>query len=358
MRLLLLNQYGSNSGAPTGRILGELGAGLQRLGHEILLLSVDASYGQPRRGKARILHELRTHAQLVTRSLRGGKVDAVLSLTSPACLAVTADFIAKILGARHFHWAMDIYPEAGVRLGELKEGALARLLTRSMHRAYQKAKRVVVLDEDMREHLGREYGVDSTILEPFPPEVTWPPPEVVSDGPKRWLYSGNLGRAHEIDALLQVQKNLEESGSNSELVLQGQGAQFTASQEAARALGLRGVRWRPPAPEEKLGQSLLEADVLVVTRKPAMKGLLLPSKLMLAELSGRPILWIGDTDGFTAARLHKAGHGVFASDDIEPISAWLREKLNPHAPPPAPPRATSAMREQVIAAWNGLLREK
>ena len=54
-----------------------------------------------------------------------------------------------------------------------------------------------------------------------------------------------------------------------------------------------------------------------------MKGLLLPSKLMLAELSGRPILWIGDTDGFTALRLRKAGHGVFASDQIEPIAEWL-----------------------------------
>jgi colanic acid biosynthesis glycosyl transferase WcaI len=357
MRLLLLNQYGPGSGAPTGRILGELAEGLQQLGHVVTLLEVDAAYGKSRRGLRRIVHEMNAHALLACRSARQRQVDAVLSLTSPACLAVTGAFVARLLRARHFHWAMDLYPEAGIRLGELREGALTRFLAGQMRRAYRKAERVVVLDEDMREHLRRAYGVESAILEPFPPEVAWVAPERARGEPKRWLYSGNLGRAHEIDVLLEVQKRLEAGGNGAELVLQGRGAQFGASQEAARELGLRQVQWRPPAPDETLGQSLLAADVLVVTRKPAMKGLLLPSKLMLAELSGRPILWIGDTDGFTAARLRKAGHGVFASDEIEPIAAWLRRTLDPNAEPPAPPRASGLMREEVIAAWNVLLRE-
>lgn len=356
MRLLLLNQYGPGSGAPTGRILGELAAGLQQLGHVITLLDVDADYGKSRRGLRRIIHEINAHLLLTCRSAGQRQIDAVLTLTSPACLAVTGAFIARLLRAKHFHWAMDLYPEAGIRLGELREGALTRFLAGQMRRAYREAQRVVVLDEDMREHLRRTYGVESAILEPFPPEVAWVEPERVPGEPKRWLYSGNLGRAHEIDVLLQVQKRLEAGDAGAELVLQGRGAQFGASQDAARELGLRQVRWRPPAPDESLGRSLLEADVLVVTRKPAMKGLLLPSKLMLAELSGRPILWIGDTDGFTAARLKKAGHGVFASEEIEPIAAWLRRTLAPNAEPPEP-RPSGLMREEVIAAWNVLLRE-
>jgi colanic acid biosynthesis glycosyl transferase WcaI len=272
MRLLLLNQYGPGSGAPTGRILGELAEGLQQLGHVVTLLEVDAAYGKSRRGLRRIVHEMNAHALLACRSARQRQVDAVLSLTSPACLAVTGAFVARLLRARHFHWAMDLYPEAGIRLGELREGALTRFLAGQMRRAYRKAERVVVLDEDMREHLRRAYGVESAILEPFPPEVAWVAPERARGEPKRWLYSGNLGRAHEIDVLLEVQKRLEAGGNGAELVLQGRGAQFGASQEAARELGLRQVQWRPPAPDETLGQSLLAADVLVVTRKPAMKG--------------------------------------------------------------------------------------
>ena len=357
MRLLLLNQYGPGSGAPTGRILGELAEGLQQLGHVVTLLDVDSAYGKSRRGLQRILHEINAHVLLTSRSVGLRQIDAVLTLTSPACLVVTGALISRLLGAKHFHWAMDLYPEAGIRLGELREGALTRFLTGRMRHAYRNAERVVVLDEDMREHLRREYGVESAILEPFPPEVTWIEPERAPGEPKRWLYSGNLGRAHEIDVLLQVQKRLEAGGAGAELVLQGRGAQFGASRDAARDLGLRQVRWQPPAPDETLGQSLLGADVLVVTRKPAMKGLLLPSKLMLAELSGRPILWIGDTDGFTATRLKKAGHGVFASDEIEPIAAWLRRTLDPNAESPGPPRASGLMRGEVVAAWNALLRK-
>jgi hypothetical protein len=209
MRLLLLNQYGPGSGAPTGRILGELAEGLQQLGHVVTLLDVDSAYGKSRRGLQRIVHEIKAHVLLTCRSVGLRQIDAVLTLSSPACLAVTGAFIARLLRAKHFHWAMDLYPEAGIRLGELREGALTRFLADLMRRAYRNAEQVVVLDEDMREHLRRTYGVESAILEPFPPEVAWIEPERAPGEPKRWLYSGNLGRAHEIDVLLQVQKQLE-----------------------------------------------------------------------------------------------------------------------------------------------------
>jgi Glycosyltransferase Family 4 len=354
MRVLLLNQYGFASGAPTGRILAELGDGLRQRGHDVVFLQSDESYGQSRRGVRRILHELRAHAVLAGRGLLGGRIDAVISLTSPACLAITAGAIARVHRARHFHWAMDLYPDVGVRLGEVREGALTRLLAFLMQRAYRTAHRVVALDEDMRDHLRAAYRVDSTVLEPFPPEVAWPADATTTT--RRWLYSGNFGRAHEIDVLLQVQKRLEQSGIDAELIFQGHGARFASSRDSAAVRKLRHVHWRPPVEQELLGQSLLDADVLVVTRKAEMKGLLLPSKLMLAELSGRAVLWIGDTDSHTARRLKKAGHGVFAMDEVESIASWLGEIFGQKSSRPATkPRATRDVREQSIRAWEALL---
>ena len=357
MRLLLLNQYGLNSGAPTGRILGELGVGLEQYGHEVVFLDVDAHYGTARRGIRRILHEIRAHAILLWRSFWTRRVDGVISLTSPACLAVTAGFIANIHRARHFHWAMDIYPDLGVRLGELKSGPLTKLLTLLMRRAYSSARRVVTLDEDMREYLQTEYGIDSTVIEPFPPQVDWPSHEVDAAPTKRWLYSGNFGRAHEIDVLLQIQKGLEERQVEAKLVLQGQGPQFASSREAADQLNLRLVEWRPPTPAKVLGESLCQSDVLVVTRRAEMKGLLLPSKLVLAELSGRSVLWIGDTDGKTARRLKQSGrHGVFTLEDIEQVTAWLQQIFEQHSPERISPSSTQAVREESIRRWEALLR--
>jgi colanic acid biosynthesis glycosyl transferase WcaI len=353
MRVLLLNQYGPTSGAPTGRILGELGDWLQSKGHEIRFLETDAAYGLSRRGFGRILHELRVHFLLLVRSIGCAKVDAVISLTSPACMAVTATLIAALHRARHFHWTMDLYPEVGVRLGELRGRALPHLLSFLMGHAYRYAHQVIVLDEDMREHLCKKYGVDSCVIEPFPPEVEWPQ-VVATDSKRNWLYSGNFGRAHEIEALLQVQQLMEQRGVGASLVFQGHGGQFEASRDTARALNLSEIEWRSPISAEALGESLLRSDVLVVTRKPEMKGLLLPSKLMLAELSGRPILWIGDTEGYTSHRLRKAGHGVFAATDIVSIATWLQQVFEQPSRV-RPPRLTNDARRRSLLVWEALL---
>jgi len=357
MRLLLLNQFGASSGAPTGRILAELGSELEQRGHEVVLLVTDSSYGKPSRGPVRIMREGRSHLLMLWRSLWRLKADAVISLTSPACLAVTAGIIARLHRARHFHWAMDIYPDVGARLGELKSGMLVRLLSFFMRRAYHGADGIITLDEDMRDYLQNHYGVDSTVIEPFPPEVTWPTDGRNPKAVKRWLYSGNFGRAHEIQVLLQIQKKLEDRRVNAELILQGQGPQFLSSQNAASRLGLRQVQWRAPVPLEKLGASLLESDVLVVTRKAEMKGLLLPSKLMLAELSGRAILWIGDTDGKTAQRLARENrHGVFTMEGVEAIADWLQDMFERESAEKAlEPTATRVIRQQTVRQWEALL---
>lgn len=356
MRLLLLNQFGLASGAPTGRILAELGSELERRGHQVHVLTTDSSYGKPRRGLGRLVQELLSHLLFVWRSLWIPKADAVISLTSPACLAVTGAIVAGIHRAKHFHWSMDLYPDVGLRLGDLKDGPLMHFFSLLMRRAYLGANRVITLDEDMRDYLQNHYGVDSMVIGPFPPEIVWPPVQK-NKSAWQWLYSGNFGRAHEIEVLFQVQKLLEDRGIRAELVLQGQGPQFLSSQETANHLGLRHVQWRAPVPQEKLAESLIESDVLVVTRKVDLKGLLLPSKLILAELSGRSILWIGDTDGKTAQRLSKEGrHGVFTIEEVELIADWLQRLFNQESPNQAiKPIATHLVRQRAIDDFEALL---
>jgi len=357
MRLLLLNQFGLDSGAPTGRILGELGGELVRRGHEVQIITTDLDYGQPRRGLGRLAQELRSHVLFIWHGFWSPKADAVISLTSPACLAVTATAVAGIHRARHFHWAMDLYPDVGIRLGNLEDGTFTRFLGFLMRWSYQKTAGMIALDEDMQDYLLDRYGVDSTVIGPFPPEVTWPANPKKTGATRYWLYSGNFGRAHEIEVLLQVQKRLEDKGVCAELILQGQGPQFLSSQLSAGQLGLTQVEWRAPVPDEDLAEALIQSEVLVVTRKADLKGLLLPSKLMLAELSGRAILWIGDTDGKTARRLSREGrHGVFTVEDIESIARWLQQLFEQDSSLHTREcRATRSVRERAVEEMEALL---
>jgi hypothetical protein len=90
-----------------------------------------------------------------------------------------------------------------------------------------------------------------------------------------------------------------------------------------------------------------------------MKGLLLPSKLLLAELSGKAILWIGDTDGKTAQRLKREGrHGVFILADVEPIAAWLEHLFEQETSGQViEPKATREVRGESVRKWEALLRQ-
>ncbi len=350
MKLLLLNQFDGQSSAPTGRILQELGDTLTADGHEIVVIATSDRYGKPVKGKARLLREAKAHLYLLWRGISQSKVDGVISLTSPAFLPVTASLIALRHQARHYHWAMDLYPEVALILGE--PVPCPGFFRRLMGLAYRHAAKVVALDEDMRDHIRSTYGTDTAVIEPTPPEIEWP---ATQPSRRCWLYSGNFGRAHDIDILLDVQKALEASGSPAWLILQGDGPQFLKTQDRAREMGIKQVKWNGPVPMADLGKSLLEADVLVVTRKPELKGILLPSKLVLAELSGKSVLWIGDTDGRTAQRLRADGqHGVFTVADTLAITQWLQgvfsDQVKPRDPVPV-----SSRRAEIGNRWKSLL---
>jgi hypothetical protein len=256
----------------------------------------------------------------------------VVSATSPPLLVVIGAVVARLRGARHYHWLFDMYPELATALGEIPDGRAARLFSAATRWAYRGARKVVALDEDMAARL-KEYGVQAAVI---PPWVLGGVLQALGglglsgrDGHRGgvWLYSGNLGRAHEWRALLDAQWLLEAERAEWTLVFQGGGPAWAAAQEYARQAGLIRCEWRPYVPEDQLPRSLLAADVLIVTQKPETCGLLWPSKLALVAALPRPILWVGPTDRAIArdlATLPQAG--IFSPGDAAAIATWLRTR--------------------------------
>jgi colanic acid biosynthesis glycosyl transferase WcaI len=142
--------------------------------------------------------------------------------------------------------------------------------------------------------------------------------------PWTWLYSGNLGRAHEWQTLLDAQHLLEGSGLPIHLVFQGDGGARAAARTYAEQLGLRRCDWKGYVSEGDLLASLLKARLLIVTQRPETRGLLWPSKLALLQRLPRPVLFIGPPDGAIAKRLRDGGGaGVFAPHQAKEIADWI-----------------------------------
>jgi glycosyltransferase involved in cell wall biosynthesis len=256
--------------------------------------------------------------------------------------------------ARLAHWVMDLYPDIAVALGEISAGGrLARWVDKLMGVAWRGADLVVALDEDMAERLkGRREAV--RCLTPWPPALAEDggsgdagavdPPEV--------LYSGNLGRAHDVATLMDAMELFRKRGGRARLVFQGGGALRSLAEERAAAGGAEAVQFRDYASWEELPRTLLRARVLVVTQAPVTRGMLWPSKLALLEQTGCHLLFVGPPDGAIAARLRSAGHGVFAPGEAEEVAAWLEKKMDEPSGVPA-----DELRKRVAAARGaGLAR--
>jgi hypothetical protein len=173
-----------------------------------------------------------------------------------------------------------------------------------------------------------------------------------------WIYSGNLGRAHEWETLLQTQALLEERGAEVRLLFQGGGPARAAAQARATALGLRQCVWTDYVAEAELPSSLLRAEALAVTLLPAAQGLLWPSKLGLVMSLPRPILWIGPTDGAIARMLRAIPHaGIFAPGQAAEIADWIiARKAGGGAVPAAHVSDPAAHRSAALAAWMELFQ--
>lgn len=344
-RFLFVNQFVPPDPAPTARLLGDVAEELARRGHEIVLVGDRSDY---RGGKtllgSRSLREAVALLRLFVRVSLAKRSGAIVCLTSPPLLPVVAKAaLWRHAGARLIHWAMDLYPDVAVALGEVREGSrLHRLTARAMASVYRRCDLVIALDSEMAERIGPGPG-ECLVQAPWPPATpsrASSPRKEETRSPEtrtfRWLYSGNLGRAHEWETLLEAQAILERGRVDAELVFQGGGAERQRAMETAADLGLTRCLWLPYAAEPALVASLLEADALVVTQRPETAGCLWPSKLALASLLGRPILWVGETEGQIAAGLSEKGHFVFAPGASAALASRIKNLAQESREPDLP----------------------
>lgn len=354
MHLLFLNQYGPGDASPTAKLLRDLVEVFEADGHCVTVAAVADDYRQkPARGWRRWVREFAGLGRLFGRAIMAKKPDVVISFSSPPGVVFIAALVARWHRARSIHWVLDLYPDIALVLGEVRSVALAKLVDTLMSWAYRRTDQVVTLDADMQERLQRK-GVNAVIIPPWLPLKQERVIELVLPPAPCWIYSGNLGRAHEWKTLLEIQERIEKVDADVELIFQGGGAAWPEAQAYARELGLQRCRWRDYAAEESLPESLLQGSVLVATQRPDTQGMLWPSKLALLRQLPRPILWVGPVDS-AAARMvaeHPYGALAVAPGEVDRAVEWLLKVVYEVDSDPFTLRPD---REEGLGAWQKLV---
>lgn len=224
--------------------------------------------------------------------------DVVLAMTDPPFEGIVGAFVAWLKGKPYVYNIRDMYPDMAVGGSIVKPGLLARVWEQLHRWTLRRAKRVIVLGEDMRNRILAK-GVEPSGVVVVRDGAEIPPagapgpeidPEVVRAirGDFRFvlLHAGNLGFYGAWDTLLSGARQL--ASERIGLVFVGDGAQ--RAQLEAAAENIPNVRFLPFFPGSKIPSVLAAADAHVITVKRGLEGVVVPSKMYGILAAGKPIV--------------------------------------------------------------------
>jgi glycosyltransferase involved in cell wall biosynthesis len=263
--------------------------------------------------------------------------DVLVAKTDPPLLCVAAMWAAKRRGLHFVNWLQDLYPELAAQLSvPFVRGPLGRAFLKLRDAALRAADANVVVGERMAE-IVRKRGIAPERIRVIP---NWCDDEKIQpiagpDNPLRreWGledrfvvgYSGNLGRGHEFETVLAAAGRLRDDQRLCFLFIGG-GKKFTDLTHAVRERRLDHLfRFLPYQERNVLKLSLGVPDVHLISLRPELEGLIVPSKLYGIAAAGRPIIAVTAYDGEVArlVRQHNCGV-VVAPGEGERLADALR----------------------------------
>lgn len=287
-------------------------------------------------GRASMLGRALDYAAFVAgagaRMVAGPRPDVVIGLSTPPVLGALAVAVARLRGARSAYWAMDVHPDLAFALGVLKPGSLAgRALAGLSRWAIRRADLVVALGETMAGILRGRGARHVEVVHNWADDEAIRPMRVEESAyraERGWgtgfvvAYSGNMGLAHEFETVLDAAGRPESKGVTFAFI--GHGPRLAEIARAVRERRLENVELHPSVPRPSLGDVLAAADVHLVTLRPGVEGLLVPSKIYGILAAGRPTLYVGPPAGEVFEVVARSGCGTaVANGDGEALAATL-----------------------------------
>ena len=308
---------------------------------------------------------------LLSHARRGS---VVVIKTDPPLLSVVLGPAARLRGARVVNWLQDIFPETAAELGvSAARSPLGRVLKFFRNLSVRSADMNIVIGPAMARRVAAmgvkpdririlENFCDDEAIFPVPPEAN-PLRAQWGLAPHQFVvgYSGNLGRAHDLETFLGAAERLKDDPRICFLFIGGGHLRRQLDAEAQKR-GLSSVVTRPYQDRDQLHLSLSAADVHWISLRPQLEGLILPSKLYGVLAAGRPVIMVGDRRGDIARWVREGDFGyAVGAGDVEGFATAILDLANApcvHARQAAAARAfleAGRRRADVIAAWSQML---
>lgn len=362
IRLSIITQFYPPDYAATGQLIEELAVQLGRIGLSVQVFTGQPGYAfhnelAPRneqlglvtirrssatrlwskriRGKALngVLFCLRSALHLLRNRSRG---DVLLLTTAPPFLPLLGYFAHKLFGIPYVCLLYDLYPDVAVELNVVsKQNWLVRFWDAVNCRIWKNAQQVIVLSSSMKDRIVAkcpEINDQVAVIHNWA-DQNWivPIAKQQNNFAKEFnlvekftvLYSGNMGRCHDMETIMEAVKLLQ--AEPIQFVFIGNGAKRKVFRAEVEQLGLDNCQFLPYQDKENLPYSLTACDLSLVSVSPGMEGLVAPSKLYAALAAGRPVGIICEPHSYLREIVADGDCGeAFSNGDAIGLAAFIR----------------------------------
>ncbi|PMB19334.1 glycosyltransferase family 4 protein [Fischerella thermalis] len=361
-KLSVVTQFFPPDYAATGQLLEELTRELGNLGVDIEVFTSQPGYAFrsshapsiENLGKVQVQRS-RT-AQLWPGRIRGKAVNGVLFTLRAVLhllrngnrfnllLLTTAPPFLPFIGYLAHIWLRipyvciiyDLYPDIAIALKVIsKDHWLAKLWQKLNKLVWQKSKALIVLSPAMKM---RVTAICPQVADKVSVIHSWGDPDLIIPIAKKenwfaWkhnlvdkftvIYSGNMGRCHDMDTILEAAKLLQDEPI--QFVFIGSGAKKEELIKDVNRLRLKNFVFLPYQDKEVLPFSLTAGDLSLVSVDAGMESLVAPSKLYPALASGRPIAVICSQYSYLRQMITEANCGdTFENGDSHGLAEFIR----------------------------------
>lgn len=284
---------------------GKLAERSRYRGLDVLRLYVYAS-GTKQRMFHRLLSYLSFNALATMAALLSRRpYDVILCPNGSFFTGISAWISGGLRGIPFVYNVQDLYPEAPVKAGQLRNRQAIAILEKLERLMYRLAAHVTVVAPCFRDNLLAK-GVPAEKISVIPNFVDTdfirPLPRVNDFGQRHSLtdkfvitHAGNLGYVHDLDIMLDAAALLA-SQKDILFLIVGNGVAKPDLERKAEALNLENVRFLPFQPYDRLPWLRASSDVQVSLYKHGSANYSMPSKVYEIMASRRPLLASADVN--------------------------------------------------------------
>jgi glycosyltransferase involved in cell wall biosynthesis len=270
------------------------------------------------------------------------ETDVLLLTTAPPFLSIIGYLTHLCFGIPYVCLVYDLYPDAAIELDIISANHfIARLWNKVNSLVWQNAQGIIVLSSTMKERIVNKHPqiaeqisvihnwADANWIKPLPKQENWFAQNYGTNKKFTVLYSGNLGRCHDIETILGAMELLKDKPI--QFVFIGAGAKQENFIEEVDKLGLRNCLFLPYQDRENLPYSLTACDLAFVSIAPGMEGVVAPSKLYGLMAAGTAIAAICEPHSYLRRVITSAQCGAsFNHNDSKELAEFIHFlSLNP-----------------------------